>query len=65
MKKKKRKKILDIPSDEIYPWLRKFSFHFRAPISATISGTWTMSLLIFSSVLQLLMSSSSRRQMSK
>ena len=65
MKKKKRKKILDIPSDEIYPWLRKFSFHFRAPISAKISRTWTMSLLIFSSVLQLLMSSSSRRQMSK
>ena len=54
MKKKKRKKILDIPSDEIYPWLRKFSFHFRGPISATISRTWTMSLLIFSSFLQLL-----------
>lgn len=36
MKKKKRKEILDIPSDEIYPWLRKFSFHFRAPISAKI-----------------------------
>ena len=39
-KKKKGKKILDIPSDEIYPWLRKFSFHFRAPISATISRTY-------------------------